>query len=222
MDDQNGDIIQFVREQDTAWHAGGANRRSIGIEHVAIQQGGARYPRPDGSVQTYPYTPPTDAEYRASAALVAHLCQKYGLTPDRTTIIGHLEADPGTPHTSCPDGAWDWDLYLALVGESFAALPAAQGLGYALALDVDPESMGIDGPACSDGAPEPAVAAALAMTASRASCPRRPSPPAATGQPSIGSSSTSRMRRRRAARSTTSRVPTPTAAPTIWLARTAR
>ena len=44
MVDQNGEIIQFVREQDTAWHARGANRRSIGIEHVAIQQGGARYP----------------------------------------------------------------------------------------------------------------------------------------------------------------------------------
>jgi N-acetyl-anhydromuramyl-L-alanine amidase AmpD len=166
MVDQNGDIIQFVREQDTAWHARAANRRSIGIEHVAIQQGGARYRRPDGSVQTFPYTPPTDAEYRASAALVAHLCRKYALTPDRTTIIGHREADSGTTHTSCPDGAWDWDLYMALVGESYAALPAAQGLGYALALDVDPESMGVDGPACSDGAPEPAVAAALALTAS--------------------------------------------------------
>jgi N-acetyl-anhydromuramyl-L-alanine amidase AmpD len=172
MVDQNGAIIQFVREQDTAWHAGPANRRSIGIEHVAIQRGGARYPRRDGTVQTFPYTPPTDVEYRTSAALVASLCRKYALAPDRTTIIGHREADPGTPHSACPDGAWDWDGYMALVAEAYAAsLPAsapaaAEGLGLAQGLDVDPEDMGIDGPACSDDAPPPALqAGALALNA---------------------------------------------------------
>ena len=166
MVDQNGAIIQFVREQDTAWHARGANRRSIGIEHVAVQQGGATY----GSTH-YPYTPPTDAEYRASAELVAHLCRKYGLTPDRTTIIGHREADVGTSHTLCPDGAWDWDAYMALVAACYALLPAtgtggAQGLGFARGLEVDPETMGIDGPACSEGCDAPAMqAGALALTA---------------------------------------------------------
>jgi N-acetyl-anhydromuramyl-L-alanine amidase AmpD len=165
MVDQNGGVIQFVREQDTAWHARGANRRSIGIEHVAIQQGGARYPRPDGSVQTYPYTPPTDAEYRASAALVAHLCRKYALAPDRTTIIGHRQADPSTTHTSCPDGAWDWDRYIELVGEFSAAQPAARGLGNATGADVDPETRGIDASVCCGEAATPAVAAALALTA---------------------------------------------------------
>ena len=129
MVDQNGNIIQFVREQDTAWHARGVNRRSIGIEHVAIQRGGARYPRSDGSVQTFPYTPPTDAEYRASAALVAHLCQKYALTPNRETVIGHREADSGTTHTSCPDGAWDWDLYMALVAEQLRGAACGTGPG---------------------------------------------------------------------------------------------
>jgi N-acetyl-anhydromuramyl-L-alanine amidase AmpD len=164
MVDQNGDLLQFVREQDTAWHARGANRRSIGIEHVAVQQGGARYPQRDGSVQTFPYTPPTDAEYQASAALVGHLCRKYGLAPDRTTIIGHREADPSTGHTSCPDGAWDWDRYLALVAERYAVLPAAQGLSRASDAVVDPESRGIDGPAAGVSAPEPAMADPLALT----------------------------------------------------------
>ena len=159
MVDQNGAVIQFVREQDTAWHAMGANRRSIGIEHVAVQQGGATY----GSTH-YPYTPPTDAEYRASAELVAHLCQKYGLTPDRTTIIGHREADPGTSHSVCPDGAWDWDAYMALVEQCFVALASmgvgrTQGLAYSRGLEVDPETMGIDGPACSEGCAAPAIAA---------------------------------------------------------------
>ena len=119
MVDQNGAIIQFVREEDKAWHAGTANRRSIGIEHVAVERGGARY----GST-TFPYTPPTDAELTASAQLVAHLCSKYGLTPDRSTILGHREADPSTTHSSCPDGAWDWTDYMARVAAAYAALPA--------------------------------------------------------------------------------------------------
>ncbi|KRD41348.1 hypothetical protein ASE38_17225 [Cellulomonas sp. Root930] len=165
MVDQNGDILQFVREQDTAWHARGANRRSIGIEHVAVQRGGARYPQRDGGVSTFPYTPPTEVEYRTSAALVAHLCRKYGLTPDRTTILGHREADLGTGHTSCPDGAWDWDLYMAMVAECYAATPAALGVARALDVEVDPETMGVDGPATSGDLPaSPVGVDALALT----------------------------------------------------------
>ncbi|QAY75971.1 hypothetical protein ETR14_05090 [Sphingosinicella sp. BN140058] len=126
---QNGEVIQFVAEADTAWHAMGANRRSIGIEHVAVKQGGASY----GSV-TLPHLPPSDAEYQASAALVADLCRRYALVPDRQTIIGHNEAHPGTSHTACPNGAWDWDRYMQLVAACYAAsLPApasGQGLGY--------------------------------------------------------------------------------------------
>lgn len=33
--DKNGDIYQMVEDADKAWHAAGANRSSIGIEHVA-------------------------------------------------------------------------------------------------------------------------------------------------------------------------------------------
>lgn len=185
MVDQLGNIIQFVREQDTAWHAGkrAMNRRSIGIEHVAVQTGGATYGK-----TTYPYTPPSDVEYRNSAALVAHLCAKYGLTPDRTTIIGHREANPGTSHSVCPDGAWDWDAYMALVAAAYAPLAVAGAaravggavvdavggavktvggaIGLARGLAVDPESMGIDEPAyCDEEEAPPVQAAALALTA---------------------------------------------------------
>lgn len=135
---QDGEIVQFVNEADTAWHAKGANRRSIGIEHVAIKQGGACYPKPGGGQQCYPYTPPTDTQYCESAALVTYLCDKYGLTPDRTTIIGHREADPNTSHGSCPDGAWDWDHFMNLVSNRFCApqpQPTGQSLGVAHALD---------------------------------------------------------------------------------------
>jgi N-acetyl-anhydromuramyl-L-alanine amidase AmpD len=117
--DQLGGIIQFVREQDDAFHARSANPTSIGIEHVAVQRGGARY----GNT-VFPYDPPTQIELETSAALVAHLCRKYGLEPNRTTIVGHAEADPTTTHTACPTGAWDWDPYMALVADCYARTPA--------------------------------------------------------------------------------------------------
>lgn len=118
MVDQLGAIRQFVSEADTSWHAGNRamNRRSIGIEHVAVEQGGAVY-----GTTRLPYTPPSDVEYATSAGLVAHLCRKYNLTPDRNTIIGHSEANPTTTHSSCPNGAWDWDRYMALVAAAYAA-----------------------------------------------------------------------------------------------------
>ena len=185
MVDQNGAIIQFVREQDTSWHAGNraANRRSIGIEHVAIQRGGARYTRRNGTVQTFPYTPPTAVEYSTSAGLVAHLCRKYGLTPDRTTIIGHREANPATSHSVCPDGAWDWDAYMALVAAAYTAQAVGgavsgavravggavrsvgDAIGLAHGLEVDPEAMGIDGPAFSEDMPGAVAASALTLGA---------------------------------------------------------
>jgi N-acetyl-anhydromuramyl-L-alanine amidase AmpD len=121
---QDGEVIQFVAEADTAWHARGVNRRSIGIEHVAVKQGGATY----GST-TFPYKPPTDTQYAASAALVADICRRRGLAPDRSTIIGHREADAKTSHTSCPDGAWDWTVFMDQVARCFAAGAAGQALG---------------------------------------------------------------------------------------------
>ena len=163
MVDQNGAILQFVRERDTAWHARAANRRSIGIEHVAIQRGGATY----GSTH-YPYTPPTQVELETSARLAASLCRKYGLNPDRNTIIGHREADTATTHTACPDGAWDWDGYMTLVAAAYAAAPAtSQGLGFARGFEADPEDMGIEAAPYTDDASAPAAvqSSGLALTA---------------------------------------------------------
>lgn len=162
--DQLGGIIQFVREQDDAFHARRANSRSIGIEHVAVQQGGARY----GST-VFPYDPPTQIELETSAALVAHLCRKYGLEPNRTTIVGHNEIDTGTTHTACPVGAWDWDPYMVLVANCYANTPAGGVVGPVISLglsqaEIDPETQGIDAAPYSDE-PAPAVAAGLSLTA---------------------------------------------------------
>lgn len=58
-------IHQYVRDEDTAWHARQANPFSIGIEHVAG-----------------PGRPATDATYETSIKLNAHLCKKFNLNPD--------------------------------------------------------------------------------------------------------------------------------------------
>ncbi len=152
MVDQLGVVKQFVREQDMAIHAHDASPRSIGIEHVAIQRGGQRYERRGGGYQTFPYSPPTQIQLETSAALVAHLCRKYGMPPDRTTIVGHAEIDPKTTHTDCPLGAWDWDVYMPLVTAAYAVQTVVgavgsvvESVGGAIGLGTDDWSINWDG-----------------------------------------------------------------------------
>lgn len=96
----DGYIGQFVREKDIAWHAGNwdYNTRSIGIEH-------------EGWVDKPAYF--TEAMYRASAALTASVCDRYGVPKNRGRIIAHSEVS-GATHTD-PGRYWDWDRYIALV-----------------------------------------------------------------------------------------------------------
>ncbi|MCB9592333.1 MAG: N-acetylmuramoyl-L-alanine amidase [Sandaracinaceae bacterium] len=95
----DGEITQMVHERDKAWHVGNYNSRSIGIEHEGYVADPGRW-----------YT---DAMYRSSAALVRHLCTKYGIPMDRSHIIGHSEA-PGATHTD-PGSGWDWGRYMDMV-----------------------------------------------------------------------------------------------------------
>lgn len=117
---QDGEIVQMVRHADVAWHARSANGTSIGIEHVANTRG----------------LNPTPAQMCASAALVTWLCDQFGIAVDRTHILGHSEADPGTTHTGCPNAVWDWDYYMGMITSrtcyepdaARAAPPTSQGL----------------------------------------------------------------------------------------------
>ncbi|MGX8908489.1 N-acetylmuramoyl-L-alanine amidase [Streptomyces netropsis] len=97
---KDGHIAQTVRELDVAFHAGNRrfNERSIGIEHEGYVD------RPGDF---------TDAMYRASAALTAGICARYGFPADRDHIVAHSQV-PGTDHTD-PGPHWDWDRYLKLV-----------------------------------------------------------------------------------------------------------
>jgi hypothetical protein len=103
---QDGRIAQMIRELDVAYHAGNRsyNERSIGIEHEGFVD------RPQDF---------TDAMYAASARLTAGICRRYEIPVDREHIIGHVEV-PGTDHTD-PGEHWDWDRYMRLVREAYAA-----------------------------------------------------------------------------------------------------
>ena len=107
---REGDITQVVARRDIAWHSGNhlMNVESIGIEHEGMTDDPAGF---------------TDAEYRASARLVAWLAHVYDIPIDRTHILGHSDVpDPTDPtqgggidHHTDPGPYWDWTNYLRLV-----------------------------------------------------------------------------------------------------------
>ena len=92
---RTGKVYQMVWEKDRAHHAGRtANKRSIGIEHVADNQ--SHYP--------------TKLQYVASSTLVLYLCYKYNIPLDRDHIMGHQEVT--TTSHNCPGPYWDWAEYM--------------------------------------------------------------------------------------------------------------
>lgn len=115
----DGKILQFVSEEDTAWHAGhvdhatarlvreriteNPNDYSIGIEHEG-----------DGRHEL------TSAQRVASVSLIADICSQRGIPIDRDHIIGHHEIY--APKT-CP-GAIDVDRLVAVVG-AYGAAPVS-------------------------------------------------------------------------------------------------
>ena len=107
---RDGEVTQMVSDRNIAWHAGNGyvNAHSIGIEHEGYV----------GITGIY-----TDAEYRASAELVAQLVAKYRIPLDRRHLIGHSEVpDPrhpgqfgGVSHHRDPGPTWDWKRYMSYV-----------------------------------------------------------------------------------------------------------
>jgi hypothetical protein len=107
---RDGRIAHMVPNSNVAWHAGNGwvNLHSIGIEHEG-------YAELEGTF--------TDAEYRASAQLLAALLRRYHLPADRGHVIGHNEVpDPnhrgrygGFAHHTDPGRYWDWPRYMAYV-----------------------------------------------------------------------------------------------------------
>jgi AmpD protein len=100
---RDGEITQYVRFTDRAWHAGksmfagreGCNDFSIGIELEGTD--------------SVPYE---DVQYRVLATLVAALCAAYpALSPER--LVGHSDVAPG--RKTDPGPAFDWERARRLV-----------------------------------------------------------------------------------------------------------
>jgi N-acetyl-anhydromuramyl-L-alanine amidase AmpD len=119
---QDGEVVQMVKHNDIAWHAGSANGDSIGIEHVANRRG----------------LKPTPVEYCASATLANWLAGQFNIPIDRTHILGHSEADPKTKHSGCPNAVWDWDYYMGMVTSATCDTPQTQSQSYSMALPTAP------------------------------------------------------------------------------------
>ena len=94
---RDGEITQYVRFTDRAWHAGksifagreGCNDFSIGIELEGTD--------------SLPYE---DVQYRVLATLVAALCAAYpALSPER--LVGHSDVAPGRKTDPGPAFVWE-------------------------------------------------------------------------------------------------------------------
>lgn len=116
-------VVQVVRDRDVAWHAPGANRQGIGIEH-------AGYARQTSADWRSPYNL---TMLLRSAKLAASLCKRYGIPVERRTVdqlkskmrgfCGHVDItnafNNGVGHTD-PGGAFPWNDYLTLVENALA------------------------------------------------------------------------------------------------------
>lgn len=106
---RKGEIVQLVKESDTAWHAGivnkpnwdlytkmgfNPNRWTIGIEHEEYSG--------DGEPGL------TEIQYQASLWLHKQLIAKYGIPVDTEHIVGHYRVD-SVDRPNCPGPDFPWD-----------------------------------------------------------------------------------------------------------------
>ena len=112
-----GEVTQMVSHDDTAWHAGCYNSRSIGIEHEGyIADPGTWY---------------TTAMYTESAKLTKYIADRHAIPKDRTHIIGHNEVGGGcnaNGHTD-PGTGWNWTTYMNLVNNGGSTAPKGTFIG---------------------------------------------------------------------------------------------
>jgi N-acetyl-anhydromuramyl-L-alanine amidase AmpD len=107
---RDGEVVHMVPDDEIAWHAGNHwyNLHAIGVENEGVVEVPGTF---------------TDAEYRASAHLVAGLLRRYRLPADRRHVIGHDQVpDPyhpglygGYAHHTDPGSHWDWPRYMRYI-----------------------------------------------------------------------------------------------------------
>lgn len=92
----DGFAVQCVRLANVAFHAHSANGWSYGMEFCA-RAPGTFHPDDPGVI-------PTLVQLQKGASIIAWVHRRIGIPIDRSTILGHAEADPDTTHTLCPWG----------------------------------------------------------------------------------------------------------------------
>lgn len=107
-------IVQSVPERVVAWHAAGANRYGIGVEHAGFARQTA-----DEWADLY-----SSAMLARSAALVALLCVRWAIPPVLVDAAGLRSGLRGiTTHKACTDafsgGKGHWDPGPAWPGEAY-------------------------------------------------------------------------------------------------------
>lgn len=115
--DRDAKVYQYVPIDCTAYHASQCNSHSIGIEHVALSADGAEWYNTRqfkaqiaaGQIKPFVFLPATEAQYAASAELVAWLCVQLQIPCDRFHVRTHNEASPRDHHVECCTGALDPD-----------------------------------------------------------------------------------------------------------------
>ncbi len=110
-----GEITQYVRFTDRAWHAGTssfAGREACNDFSIGVELEGA---------DTIPYE---EIQYRVLAAIVAALCVAYpGLSEQR--VVGHSDIAPG--RKTDPGPAFDWSRARQLIGTALTPKRRSQG-----------------------------------------------------------------------------------------------
>lgn len=118
---KNGEIHQYVKEEDAAWHAGGVynptwnlikpninpNLYTIGIEHEGQP----------GDIWT-------EQQKQASASLIREICERWQIPIDRDHIIGHYQITAKKPNCPAVDKRIIDELISLAQNQSDSAVPS--------------------------------------------------------------------------------------------------
>lgn len=116
---KDGYVVQLVRDEDTAWHAGisFANTPKDRVAQIVRDNWGTNpnlYTigiEIEGSGEPF-----TDAQYNTLAELSRELCKKYNIPVDRYHLIGHYEVNPTGKPTDPKEMDWN-RLILSITGQ---------------------------------------------------------------------------------------------------------
>ena len=82
--ERDGSIVYMVDEKDIAWHAGGVNKWTVGIEVSGFSvHNGKSAVISNGAIGL------TQRQMESLAKLTASICKRNGIYPSRQTIFGH-------------------------------------------------------------------------------------------------------------------------------------